>query len=191
MLILVANHLIELMWLSWGTYWLVSSRSASAPKRVQTPTERIAYRLKMVLAASLIAFPALSIGWLHVELFPRSLALYWVAIALVACGLGFSCWARVHLGEYWSGHVTLKPGHRLIQTGPYGIVRHPIYSGILLAFIGTALAVDRVSGVASVAIVLYATLPKIWLEERWLTEEFGEEYERYRKEVKALVPLVA
>ncbi len=186
----LTNHLIELMWLSWATYWLASSFAASSPKRVQNPGDRMIYRLKMAVAAALLLFPSLSFGWLGVGLIPRSWALYWIAVTLVACGLGFACWARFHLGTYWSGHVTLKPGHRLIRTGPYAIVRHPIYTGLLLAFAGSAVAVDRVAGILSIGILLYATIPKIHLEEQWLTEEFGEEYQRYRNEVKMLVPFV-
>jgi len=186
----ITDHLIEILWLAWAGYWLLSSFSASAPKRVQNPANRMVYRLKMALAAALLLFPGLSFGWLGLGLFPWSPAIYWVAVALVACGLGFACWARIHLGEYWSGHVTLKPGHRLIRTGPYAIVRHPIYTGLLLAFVGSALAADRVAGIVSLAILLYATLPKIRLEEAWLTEEFGDEYRRYRREVKGLVPFI-
>ena len=88
----------------------------------------------------------------------------------------------------WSGHVTLKPGHRLLRTGPYALVRHPIYTGLLLAMTGTAVAVDRGRGVLAVLIAVETLWRKLRLEERWLTEEFGAEYGRYRREVKALVP---
>jgi protein-S-isoprenylcysteine O-methyltransferase Ste14 len=186
----ISDHLIQFMWIAWGAYWYISSFSASAPKRVQSAGKRLSYRVEMLVAAAFLAFPQLSFGWLGYGILPRSRALYWLAVAVVATGLGFAVWARVHLGEYWSGHVTLKPGHRLIRTGPYSIVRHPIYTGILLGFVGTALAVDNVAALLSIAILLHATIPKMRLEEKWLTEEFGEEYQRYRREVKALVPFV-
>ena len=107
---------------------------------------------------------------------------------MVAAGLSFAAWARVHLGKYWSGHVTLKPGHRLIRSGPYAIVRHPIYTGLLLAFIGTAVVIDEVRGVVAVILILEAHIRKLRLEERWLTGEFGSEYDLYKREVKALIP---
>jgi protein-S-isoprenylcysteine O-methyltransferase Ste14 len=137
---------------------------------------------------ALLAFPSLGFGWLGREIVPWSEALYQVGAVLLFLGIGFAIWARVHLGQYWSAQVTLKPGHRLIRSGPYALARHPIYTGILLALIGTAVVVDEYRGVLAMLIALETFVRKLRIEERWLTQEFGAEYERYRKEVKALVP---
>jgi protein-S-isoprenylcysteine O-methyltransferase Ste14 len=182
------RYLYQVLWCSWAAYWLASSLSASAPKRVQNPGARLFYRAELLLATALLAFPGMGVGLLGVRLVPWSEALFVVGAVMLAAGLGFTVWARVHLGQHWSGHVTLKAGHRLIRSGPYAIVRHPIYTGLLLAIVGTAVAVDEVRGVAAVILVLEAHIRKLRLEERWLTEEFGSEYERYKREVKALIP---
>jgi protein-S-isoprenylcysteine O-methyltransferase Ste14 len=187
---LLHRYLYQALWCVWAAYWLASSLSASAPKRVQDPGARLFYRSEMLLAIALLAFPRMGVGFLGMRLLPWSETLFVAGAVMLAAGLGFAVWARVHLGRHWSGYVTLKAGHRLIRTGPYAIVRHPIYTGLLLAMLGTAVAVDEVRGVLSVLIVLEAHIRKLRLEERWLTEEFGGEYDQYKREVKALVPCI-
>jgi protein-S-isoprenylcysteine O-methyltransferase Ste14 len=169
-------------------YWFAGSFTASAPKRRQSTPARIFHRLELLLAFALLTFPNLGFGWLGQQIVPRSEALFVCGAVMLLAGIGFAIWARVHLGQYWSGHVTLKPGHKLIRSGPYALVRHPIYTGILLAIIGSAVAMDEYRGVLAVAIVAETFVRKLRIEERWLTEEFGGEYTVYREEVKALVP---
>jgi protein-S-isoprenylcysteine O-methyltransferase Ste14 len=181
-------NLFPVLWMAWAVYWFASSFTASAPKRVQEPGARLFHRAELLLVAALLWFPELGFGWLGRQIVPRSNGQFLLASILLVAGLGFAVWARVHLGSYWSGHVTLKPGHRLIRSGPYAIVSHPIYTGILTAMIGTAIVVDEYRGVLAVVIATEAFVRKLRLEERWLTEEFGDEYVRYRREVKALVP---
>jgi protein-S-isoprenylcysteine O-methyltransferase Ste14 len=182
------DNLFPVLWLSWAAYWFASSFSASTPKRVQNPAARLFHRAELILVTALFTFPGLGYGWLGLQIVPRTQALFLFASFLLVVGLGFAVWARVHLGKNWSGHVTLKPGHRLIRSGPYALVRHPIYTGILLAMTGTAIAVDEYRGVLALIIATAAFARKLRIEERWLTEEFGGEYERYRREVRALVP---
>lgn len=185
---LLHNYLFQAVWFAWAAYWLVSSYSASAPKRVQSPGARLLHRAELILAFALLTFPELGYGWLGRRIVPWSEALFVAGAAMLVAGIGLAVWARVHLGRNWSGNVTLKPGHRLIRSGPYSLVRHPIYTGILLAVIGSAVAEDQYRAVLAVAVVAQAFVRKLRIEERWLTEEFGDEYARYRREVKALVP---
>jgi protein-S-isoprenylcysteine O-methyltransferase Ste14 len=182
------DYLFQAVWWTWAVCWYVTSFTASAPKRVQTPFARLLHQSELIFAFALLWFPQLGYGWLGRELVPRTEGLFWTGAFLLLLGIGFAFWARVHIGRNWSGHVTLKPGHRLIRTGPYALVRHPIYTGLLLAMTGTAVAVDRGRGVLAVLIAVETLWRKLRLEERWLTEEFGAEYGRYRREVKALVP---
>jgi protein-S-isoprenylcysteine O-methyltransferase Ste14 len=182
------QHLFQAVWFAWAAFWFFSSLSASAPKRVQNPSARLLHLAELFLAFALLTFPNLGLGWLGLRIVPRTEALFVSGAAMLVIGMGFAVWARVHLGEYWSGNVTLKPGHRLIRTGPYALVRHPIYTGLLLGFVGTAVAIDEYRGVLAVAIITEAWVRKLRLEERWLTEEFGAEYDSYRRDVKALVP---
>ena len=111
-------------------------------------------------------------------------------MALVVAGLSFSVWARRTLGGNWSGTVTVKVDHELVQTGPYRRIRHPIYTGLLLAVFGSGLAAGRVYGIAAFALIAIALVWKLRLEERWMLAEFGERYERYRRSSWALIPFV-
>ena len=126
-------------------------------------------------------------GWLFQRFLTRSLTTFWIGTAITAAGLGFSAWARVHLGRNWSATVTVKQDHELIRTGPYAIVRHPS-RWVLFGFIGTALAIGQWRGVVAVVIVFVAFWRKLRLEERWDGETFGEDYRGYRARTKALVP---
>jgi protein-S-isoprenylcysteine O-methyltransferase Ste14 len=102
--------------------------------------------------------------------------------------LAFAVWARRHIGSNWSGTVTVKTDHVLVRTGPYGWARHPIYTGLLTAILGTAIARGDLRGLLGVVLCTIAFVIKLRIEERWMREVFGEEYRRYSKEVPALVP---
>jgi protein-S-isoprenylcysteine O-methyltransferase Ste14 len=96
----------------------------------------------------------------------------------------------VHLGGNWSATVTVKESHALVRTGPYRFVRHPIYTGLLVALIGAAVARGDVQGFVADAIAFAAFWRKLRIEERWMQETFGDAYARYRVEVAALIPFV-
>jgi len=113
-----------------------------------------------------------------------------VGVALTAMGIAFSIAARAWLDGNWSGTVTLKQGHELIRNGPYALVRHPIYTGMLLALFGTALVIDRWRALIGFAILVAGLLYKMRVEERFMAEQFGDVYARYRAEVPALIPFL-
>jgi len=102
----------------------------------------------------------------------------------------FTIWARRHLGRNWSGSVTIKADHELITTGPYRIARHPIYTGLLIAFAGNALVVGEVRGLIAFAIAFAALWRKLKLEERFMREQFGQAYVDYSRRVAAVVPFL-
>nr|WP_280178209.1 MULTISPECIES: isoprenylcysteine carboxylmethyltransferase family protein [Mesorhizobium] len=103
-------------------------------------------------------------------------------------GLIFSWWARIHLGRLWSASVTAKADHRIVDTGPYGLVRHPIYTGLLLALLATMAAKGTVWGIAGVALLTIGIVMKAKLEERFLRGELGPAYDDYARRVPMLVP---
>ena len=111
-----------------------------------------------------------------------------IGLAFTAAGLCFAVWARMHLGKYWSGRITLKVNHQVIQTGPYAWVRHPIYSGLILALFGTALTLGTISAFAGFAFMVFSFVRKLKIEETWLCSQFGAEYEAYQQRVNALIP---
>src|SRR5262249_31101443 len=144
----------------------------------------------LTAAAVLMASRRLPIDWLYARVLPASTAVAVSGIAMTAVGLAFSVWARLHLGGNWSGTITLKHDHTLVRTGPYRLVRHPIYSGLLLALLGSAIAIGEWRGLLAVALAWLALLRKASIEERLMRENFGADYERYAREVPALIPSI-
>jgi protein-S-isoprenylcysteine O-methyltransferase Ste14 len=122
------------------------------------------------------------------RLVPQLYSLQLVAIGLTSAGVAFAVWARIVLGEKWSARVTRKVGHDFIRTGPYDYVRHPIYSGLLLAAAGTALFVGELKRLVAIFLVLMAESFKAKREEQFMLAEFGETYEQYRRETCFLIP---
>jgi len=108
-------------------------------------------------------------------------------IVLTIAGLGFSTWARLHLGKYWSSMVMIKVGHRIIKTGPYRIVRNPMYTGIFIAFLGAAIAIGELVAFVALGIGIASIWVKIKAEEEILLEKFGEEYLQYKRDVRAAI----
>lgn len=129
-------------------------------------------------------------GPLAWQFVPRAPSVLVAGVALTYSGIALAIWARAILGRNWSGTVTIKEGHRLIRTGPYSVVRHPIYSGLLLAALGTSLVVGEMRGLVAVAMAFTIWIVKSRTEERFLTEQFGWEYKEYRKQTRALVPFI-
>ena len=99
-------------------------------------------------------------------------------------------WARHCLGRNWSRSVTIKEDHELIVSGPYTLVRHPIYTGLLTGSLGTAIAMTEVRGLVALALIFLALWGKLRMEERWMREEFGASYKAYSGRVAALIPFV-
>ena len=188
---LVYHYLIPGLWLVWIAYWRISAADVKPTQRHESPGSRAAHLLPLLIAAVLLWIRGdAEDGWLFQRFVTRSVPLFWIGTAITAAGLGFSAWARVHLGRNWSATVTVKRDHELIRTGPYAIVRHPIYTGVLFGFIGTALAIGQWRGVLATVIVFAAFWRKLRLEERWMSETFGEEYRQYRARTRALIPFL-
>jgi protein-S-isoprenylcysteine O-methyltransferase Ste14 len=186
----VYNALFPAMWLSWGAYWLISSRAVKPTLRQDSRSSRLSYIGLLVLAAFLLSAPRIPVPILSERFVPPSLGSFATGAALTAAGLLFAVWARRHIGTNWSGTVTLKKEHQLITSGPYSIVRHPIYSGILLGFVGSAIAIGEWRGILAVVIALLSFLYKLRLEERWMREHFGDAYRAYCRRVRALIPFI-
>jgi protein-S-isoprenylcysteine O-methyltransferase Ste14 len=177
------------LWTAWLIYWRISAAGVKAVRRRESAASRAAHLLPLAIAGLLLWMPAIAGGGILFQHFmPHTLLTYWAGTGLLALGLGFSVWARVYLGRNWSATVTVKEDHELIRGGPYALVRHPIYSGLLVAFIGSAIARAEWRGVLAVLIVLAALWRKLRLEERFMSETFGDEYRHYREHTAALIP---
>ena len=186
---LVYRFLFPGMWLSWVIYWLWAARRAKPSERREATGSRMLHVIPLSLAVWLLWGRGVPAPFLDDRLFPWAPWEFWSAALVTALGLLFTVCARVYLGPNWSGVVTIKQGHELIDSGPYALVRHPIYTGLLVAFIGSAAALGEWRGVLAVLMAWAAFWRKVRVEERWMTERFGERYVAYRKRVPALVPL--
>lgn len=126
----VSAWLIPILWSAWALYWLISASAVKETQRRESTGSRLAHILPLLLAGWLLGTRHMPIEALTQPLFaPTFHWRYPLGALLVALGLAFAVWARVHLGRNWSGSVTVKAEHELIDSGPYALVRHPIYTG--------------------------------------------------------------
>jgi protein-S-isoprenylcysteine O-methyltransferase len=128
--------------------------------------------------------------FLSLVVVPHSTAMNVAGLVLTASGLALAIWARVTLGRNWSGTVTFKENHELVQSGPYALVRHPIYTALLLMYLGTALAIGAVGGLIGLPILFLSFWIKFRQEEAVMTAHFGNQYVDYKKRVRAIIPFV-
>lgn len=179
---------IAALWGAWAISWLVAAVwSRDTQKRLGLGPE-VAYRIPLIVGGALLFVRAHGYegplrlwhpGWLAA----------WACVALVAAGFAFAWWARLYLGNLWSASVTLKEGHRIVDTGPYAIVRHPIYTGLLLSVFATSGAKGTVPGIVGALLVTLGFWMKARAEEAWLRQELGAEaYDAYRRRVPMLLP---
>jgi protein-S-isoprenylcysteine O-methyltransferase Ste14 len=182
--------LFPALWLMWALYWWIQSRGVKANIWRESVPSRLMHVVPLGMAALLLFLPAVPVLGLDQRFLPWSLAIFWAGWLLAAAGLLFTVWARRHLASNWSADVTLKVDHDLITSGPYALVRHPIYTGLLLGFAGSALALGEWRGIVAVALVGWAMWRKLRIEERGMRQLFGETYLAYARRVAALIPYV-
>lgn len=182
--------IIKGLWALFLLYWIWGWRRVKGASRSEPWLPRLFKYWLPLLVAGWLLFPSdASEGRaMAVRMYPHSQAIAVVGMLMVVAGIAFACWARYVIGSNWSSEVQVKQGHELIQHGPYGLVRHPIYTGLLSAFLGTAVAVGEWHGLLAVAIIAISFWSKLRLEERWMRESFGEVYVNYMRRVKALIP---
>ena len=181
-------HLASFAWLVFLAYWSVSALKLKSIKRREPRGERLIQLVFMVAAYFLMFNDQFSRGWLTTRFLPASPSIGKFAVTVTVVGIALAIWARWHLGENWSATVTLKEGHELISSGPYRYMRHPIYSGMLLAFVGTALALGEYRALISVGIVVVAFYTKAKKEELFLTQEFGEKFREHSRRTGMFLP---
>jgi protein-S-isoprenylcysteine O-methyltransferase Ste14 len=179
---------ITALWAGWAVTWTIAALWSNRTEKKPGIGAEIRYRIPMGIGALLMFVPAHGyegalrlwhVGWSGA----------WLCVVLIALGIVFAWWARLYLGRLWSSNITRKTDHRVVDTGPYAIVRHPIYSGLLLSLIATAAAKGTVLGVGGFVFLLLGIWIKARTEEHWLTQELGEHaYTDYRKRVPMLIP---
>jgi protein-S-isoprenylcysteine O-methyltransferase Ste14 len=187
---LVYDYLFTAMWLTYTGYWWAKSANVKGTERREPLASRLVRLISIVGAFALLWLPSVPLPLVNERFLPRGVLYFWIGAAVTAGGLLFSVWARGYLGRNWSQAVTVKKGHELICSGPYALVRHPIYTGFLLGFVGTVLARGEWRGLTAVALIFGVLWQKLKLEETWMRVQFGEPYEAYSRKVAALVPYI-
>jgi protein-S-isoprenylcysteine O-methyltransferase Ste14 len=180
-------HAVDLVFaLGWAVFWIYWLVAAASMKKGRVPWGR-ELRIRVLIVVVVIVLLRLGVfrhGGVNSDPWRAGLGLF-----LFALGLGFAIWARLHIGRNWGTPMSQKDELELVTSGPYHLVRHPIYSGILLAGAGTALALNWLY----LIVVLLAGIYFVYsatVEERYLTEQFPDTYPAYRRSTKMLVPFI-
>ncbi len=176
------------LWMAFLVAWLIWGTKTKATRMHEGMSTRLSYLLFTIAAYFLMFSRDVPREWLRTPLFHSNQITDAIGIALTAAGIAFACWARAYLGGNWSSAVTVKVGHELVRTGPYRWVRHPIYTGLILALAGTAVVRSEVRGILSVVLAYVGFKIKSRIEERTMTETFGTEYEEYSRSTGAILP---
>ena len=175
-------------WEAVGLIWLVGVAFTKRTVRSQSAGTRLFHLALAALGFALLRKHGFTQGWLGVRFVPDGYSIAFAGFVLTVTGCLFAIWARLTIGRNWSGRATVKADHQLVTSGPYAVARHPIYTGLLLAVAGTALADGEWHGVLALIVILLALMIKMSQEERLMMQTFPTAYPAYRQRVKALIP---
>jgi protein-S-isoprenylcysteine O-methyltransferase Ste14 len=182
--------LLSLIWLAWVASWIIASFWSGRTKSSVATLDSWVYRLPILLGSILLMPP--------VERFLGADQLYrlgnagiYVVAVVVVLGLSFTWWGRIHLGHFWSNAITHKEDHRIIDTGPYGMVRHPIYTGQIIGLLATGIAIANWAAMLGVILISFGEWQKARMEERFLSVELGAAaYGAYCRRVPMIIPFL-
>jgi protein-S-isoprenylcysteine O-methyltransferase Ste14 len=176
------------LWIVWFVSWLLAARWSNATEARPSVASELLYR-----AVTIVGVAFLFLRGPYVEGVPKlwdtPRVVSWGLVGLAAVGFAFCWWARLHLGRMWSSSVTRKADHHIVDTGPYALVRHPIYTGIIIAAAAVAAQVATLLAPAGLALLVLGFWIKARLEERFLREQLGREaYDAYARRTGMLFP---
>ena len=179
------DHVVRLLWMLIMTVWLALAFESNEPVVKRDRRSNVAVWI-------------VSIGWVVLllnrfngaQLLPRVMFVRIIGTALTITGFAFALWARFYLGSQWDAFISLKLRHKLVRTGPYAIVRHPIYSGFMLALVGSVLNFGHLRSLVAAMMVILAWVYKSGLEEAFMRDRFKIEYDHYCHDVKRLIPRI-
>ena len=182
--------LLSLIWLAWVTSWIVASFWSGRTKAHVRTLDSWAYRLPILLGGIMLMPPTERLLGAKQLYHPGNAGTYALAVVAVL-GLSFTWWARIHLGRLWSNAITHKEDHRIVDTGPYGMVRHPIYTGQIFALLASGIAIATWPAMVGVLLISFGEWQKGRMEERFLSAELGAEaYGAYCRRVPMIVPFL-
>jgi len=179
-----AGRLWEVLILVWFVLFFRMKRA----KKWERWTERIGYVLVLLAGTWLIFGTQSYLPGLNYRVLPNDRLVRGIGLTLTAAGVGMAIWARLSLGANWSGTVTLKKDHELVRSGLYGSIRHPIYTGIALAMLGSAMIRGYLGGLIGAGLMLLGFFIKARREERFLRQEFGAGFEEHARQTGMFLP---
>jgi protein-S-isoprenylcysteine O-methyltransferase Ste14 len=184
------HYFIEGPWIVFLIYWAVGALKTRRTVRTESFVSRYGILFSQIVGFVLLFSDEAGIGILGHKVLPRTYALDITGVALTWVGIALALWARWHLGQYWSARITVKEDHKLIRTGPYARLRHPIYSGVDLAAIGSALAIDRWRCLVGICLIILAHSIKAKREETILSAQFGADFREHCQHTGFLLPRI-
>jgi protein-S-isoprenylcysteine O-methyltransferase Ste14 len=183
------RSLIDGAWLLFSAFWLIAALRSKPASRTEGSLQRLSHILFMAVGFVLLydSVPP-SLNWLNHSFVPERRWVGWLGAWLTLAGVLFAIWARITIGKEWSGEVQIKEGHQLIRSGPYAHIRHPIYTGLLVAVSGTAFAVDEYRALLGVLVIYIGFARKAKKEESFLAAQFGPAFDAHRRQTGFFLP---
>jgi protein-S-isoprenylcysteine O-methyltransferase Ste14 len=182
--------IIPASWILFCLIWLLAAVSTKRSIYRESGAQRLRYWILLVMAYLLLTRGHRLPYPFNVRIISATEAVQWMAGILCIAGLAFCVWARAALGRNWSGTITLKEGHELIERGPYRFVRHPIYTGLLAMFLATAITFGHLGGIVAVMLAFASCWIKLCEEEKLMLQQFPDQYRSYQQRVKRIIPFV-
>jgi len=180
---------LGLLWLVWAAYWIAAVVYEGATNRTKETERRVGGTGFLFIILLIVMLPPFgdrgALGWQY--LVPPE----WLkeaGVVVVAAGVALAIWARRYLGSNWSGVPSLKKGHELVTTGPYALVRHPIYTGMMFGMLGSTLVLGTVGSISVLFLAALIVAVRVRQEEGLMVSQFGDAYLEYRKKTKTIVP---
>ena len=186
----MALNIISVCWILFAVIWLLAAFATKKSVYRESGAQRLRYIIPLLLGWFLLAKGHRLSDPLNHRVIPRLEALAWIGAGLCIAGLAFCVWARFTLGRNWSGVVTFKGGHELITSGPYALVRHPIYTGLLTMFVATVIVLGHIAGIIAIPFVIVSFWVKLRSEENLMLKKFPNEYAAYQRRVKRIIPFI-
>jgi protein-S-isoprenylcysteine O-methyltransferase Ste14 len=178
------------LWVAFIISWVIAAAWSSRTAKRPSPLIEASFRIPLLIGAALMFVSARRHG-AALQAWPIGARGAWACVAVAAVGIAFSWCARIYLGKLWSAAIGRKVDHHLVDSGPYSIVRHPIYTGLLLALAATAAAEATLLALGGFLLLTLGLWMKASAEERWLSQELdADSYARYRARVPMLIPFL-
>ena len=183
-------RIIATCWILFCVIWLLAAVSRKRSVYHESIGQRLRYLIWLIMAYLLLTRGHRLPYPFNVRIIPATEVVQWMAAILCIAGLAFCVWARATLGRNWSGTITLKEGHELIERGPYRLVRHPIYTGMMAMILATAITYGHLGGIVAVLLAFVSFWIKLSDEEKLMLQQFPDQYRSYQQRVKRIIPFV-